>query len=176
MKQFEELENINVEFDEISPITGNKSVLIEADPKTGEESKICLESGYTTRDHWTVDEEGELSETLKEYETKITELMIDSKYIDGEGSVWYLANMVTPGVILYPIGESATRFEWEVAMVIRIWGDERLKYPIPGKEGEYYTKRVDMENAKRFHKNSFAEALNEFYSIVQDIIKNPGQE
>ena len=38
----------NIECDVISPITGNKCVMVEADEKTNIESYLCLESGYTT--------------------------------------------------------------------------------------------------------------------------------
>jgi hypothetical protein len=172
-----ELENLKVEFDEVSPITENKCVLVEADPNTNEESRICIESGYTTRDSWKVTPEGEFNEVVAVYEENITALMRDTKFIDEEtGHVWYLANMVTPGVMLYPTGDSPSRFEWEVAMVVQIFGEERKKYPIPGRPGEFYTKRVDIDNARRFKKNNFAGALDEFYKIVTEILNNTGQQ
>ena len=45
---------LKLEYDDISPFTGNKCVLIEADEKTGTESRICMESGYTTMDRFVV--------------------------------------------------------------------------------------------------------------------------
>ena len=36
--------NINLDYDEISPITGNKCVIVEGDPKNGDEHRMCMES------------------------------------------------------------------------------------------------------------------------------------
>ena len=43
---------MNIEYDEISPITGNLCVVVEADPKVGRVSYLCMESGYTTTDYY----------------------------------------------------------------------------------------------------------------------------
>ena len=52
MKQENKIEFLDKEtsanYDAISPITGNNCVLIEADEMTNQESRICMESGYTT--------------------------------------------------------------------------------------------------------------------------------
>ena len=48
-------------------------------------------------------------------------------------------------------------------------GDERLNYPILGKENEYHTSRLDVENAKTYDKENFAPALEELYSIVKQL-------
>ena len=41
---------MKIDYDEISPITGNKCVIVEADENTNIESRICMESGYSTAD------------------------------------------------------------------------------------------------------------------------------
>ena len=43
---------MKLEFDEISPFSNKKTVLVEADEQTNVESRICLSTGYTTRDNW----------------------------------------------------------------------------------------------------------------------------
>ena len=55
--------NINLDYDEVSPFTGNKCVLIEADENTGMESRICMESGMTTTDRFIVG-----SRAIEQYE------------------------------------------------------------------------------------------------------------
>ena len=68
---------LNLEYDDISPFTGNNCVLIEADEKTNAESRICMESGYTTCDVFTPG-----SDALKEYELYIPQLYKDTKFTD----------------------------------------------------------------------------------------------
>ena len=73
----------------------------------------------------------------------------------GVNSVWYPTFMQMPGGMFIvwqwikprrlSLGCRKSKF--------RIDGEERLKYPIPGKEGEYFTSRLDVENAKNFHGN-----------------------
>ena len=156
--------NMNLEYDAISPITGNKCVLIEADETTNQESRICMETGYTTKDIWKID-----SKVVNMYEQRISQLMIDTKYIDKElDQVWYLASMTTPTTVLYPVGNDNTNYHFEVAKIISIDGEERLNYPVPGKDGEYYTSKLDTENAFPFAKNEFAIAMDKFYSIITE--------
>ena len=62
---------MKLEYDEISPLTGQKTVVVEADEQTNIESYICMESGYTTTDKLKID-----SKEVEQYESTITELMI----------------------------------------------------------------------------------------------------
>jgi hypothetical protein len=36
-----------------------------------------------------------------------------------------------------------------------------------GKENEYHTSRLDVDNANKYNKDNFANALEELYSIVK---------
>ena len=159
---------MNVDFDDISPITGNKCVVIEADQNNDTESYLCMESGYTTTDQLKKD-----SKVLEQYEQVITQLMIDAKFEDEvTGLIWYPAFMQMPGGMLFCKGESPKSFNWEVAKVVPIIGEERLKYPVIGKEGEYHTSRLDVDNAKSYNKQDFKSALDELYTIVKETIEN----
>ena len=66
---------------------------------------------------------------------------------------------------MYPDGD-VNNFHYEVAEVVEISGEEREKYPVPGKEGEYFTARLDVENATQFEMKQFETALNFFYETV----------
>ena len=155
----------DLDYDEISPITGNKCVVVEADENVGVESRLCIQSGYTTTEFLKTD-----SEKVKEYEKSLTQLMIDSKFIDKEtGLTWYPTFMQMPGAMLYPEGASPVDLKWKVAKVVPIFGEERLEYPIPGKENEYHTSRLDVENAETYEKSDFESALNKLYDIVKEL-------
>ena len=156
------MENLKLDYDEVSPITGNKCVIVEADEHNGENSRLCMESGYTTKDSWKTD-----SEVIEKYEEHVTQLMRDLKHEDAElGLTWYPSTMVTGTTMLYPKGETLEDWIWEVVQVVPLIGEERLQYPVPGTEGQYYTSRVDLEGAKQFAQNDFVQALDLFYSYV----------
>ncbi len=158
---------MNIDFDEISPITGNKCVVVEAEPDNNVISYLCMESGYTTTDQLVKD--GAYIET---HEQQLTELMLDSKHEDKEtGLVWYPTFMQMPGGMLYPDG-TPDAIEWKVAKVVPIFGDERLQYPIPGKDGEYFTSKLDVDNANSYNTGDFKMALEDLYNIVKETIDN----
>ena len=157
---------INLDYDETSPITGNKCVIIEADSNSGQEHRMCMESGYVTRTDLVFN-----SEACEKHEQGCTELMKKIKLVDKElNSVWYPTFMQMPGGMLYCDGNGSNPedYHWAVARVVKIDGEERLKYPIPGKEDEYFTSRLDVENSEKFPAHSFETALDVFYKIIQE--------
>ena len=156
----------NLDYDSISPITGNKCVVEEAHPTTNSTSYLCMESGFTSHEHLL-----EGSDFLEKYEQPLTELMIACKIVDNDKRVWYPTFMQMPGGMLYIEGESNLDWKWKVAQVVPIIGEERLRYPILGKENEYHTSRLDVENAKSFNKDDFQTALDELYITVKNNIK-----
>ena len=158
---------MKIDYDEISPITGNKCVVVEADEKANIQSYLCMESGYTTTDQLT--KEGPY---IEKHEDNLTELMLDAKYEDSEtGLVWYPTFMQMPGGMLYPDG-TVSDIKWKVAKVVPIIGDERLEYPIPGRDGEYFTSKLDVDNANIYDTVDFKLALEDLYNIVNETINN----
>ena len=156
---------MKLDYDEKSPITGNVCVIVEADEETNTTSYMCMESGFTTTDNMKIG-----SDVVKEYESKLTELMRNSKYEDiDRGLIWYPAFLQMNGIgMLYPTGTSRNDLKWEVCKVVMIFGEDRKKYPIPGKDGEYFTSRLDVENAEKFEGNDFDSALDRFYSLTAE--------
>tara|TARA_B100001094_G_scaffold312938_1_gene350164 strand:+ start:153 stop:659 length:507 start_codon:yes stop_codon:yes gene_type:complete len=158
---------MNIDYDAISPITGNKCVVVEADPNSNVESYLCMESGYTSTNLLIKD-----GEYIEKHEEQLTELMLDAKHDDEEtGLVWYPTFMQMPGGMLYPDG-TVNEIKWKVAKVVPIFGKEREQYPIPGKEGEYYTSKLDVENANIYDTNDFKLALEDLYDIVKETIEH----
>ena len=158
--------NINLDYDEISPVTGNKCVIVEADPKTGEEHRMCMESGFVTRTGLVFE-----SAECTKHEAKCTELMKKLQLVDMNlNSVWYPTFMQMPGGMLYCDGNGASPedYKWKVAKVVPIIGEERLQYPIPGKEKEYYTSKLDVDNAQNFGAHDFEKALDTFYQVIRE--------
>jgi hypothetical protein len=155
---------MNINYDEASPITGNKCVLVEADETTNIESRICMESGYTTNELLKIN-----SDNIAKYESTITEFMCAMKYIDIElGCIWYPTFINLPGGMVY-CEQKDDNLVWKSASVIEMTEEEQLKYPMPDKEGEYFTSRLDVENAKIYDKYDFKSALDELYSVVLEV-------
>ena len=124
-----------------------------------------MESGYTTTDALKID-----SDVVQKYEQGLTEFMRDKKFIDEELQlIWYPSFMQLPGGMLYCDEDDDSELQWKVAGVVEIFGEERQKYPIPGKDGEFYTCKLDVDNAKTYGKYHFETALNDLYSIVKEV-------
>ena len=157
---------MKLEYDGTSPISGNKCVLEEANIHDNTVSYLCMESGFTSHEHL---QEG--SEFQSRYETTITDLMLSLKLIDDDNKAWYPTFMQLPGGMLYAEGVSES-WNWKVAQVINMEGDERLQYPVPGKTDEYYTSRLDVDNAKTYDNDNFETALNELYSIIKEAVSH----
>jgi len=153
-------------YNKISPITGNKCVIEEANQQDNTVSYLCMQSGYSS--HENLDDGSDFQE---KFEKGMTELMIDCKKIDEDNRAWYPTFMQMPGGMLYPEGTPDT-WSWKVAKIVPIIGDERLEYPIPGREGEYHTSKLDVDNASTYPNMEFGTALSELYNIVKEEIKN----
>lgn len=157
------MKNLKVDYDSNSPVTGNFCVMEESDPDTNTTSYMCMESGWTTSDHMKIG-----SELVQTFEENCTELMRKSRIDDEErGLVWFPVFMQMPNAMLYCAGDNMSSLKWEVATVVNISEDDKEKYPIPGRPGEYYTSKLDIENAKQYDKLDFETALNELYDIVE---------
>lgn len=158
---------MKLEYDSISPITGNECVLEEGNEQDNTVSFLCMESGYTSFDKLILD-----SEFQKTYESKLTELMISCRFVAEDKKVWYPSFMQLPGGMLYIEGASKDEWNWKVAKVISLNEEERKQYPIIGKPNEYHTSRLDVENAKQYNNGDFKVALDELYSILKETISN----
>jgi hypothetical protein len=127
------------------------------------ESFLCTDCGYTTTNLNLVD-----SEIIQGYEQTTAELIKALRWIDPQTNlVWYpiVLNFPSSGII-FPDGTSVDDWSWRAAPAVDIPQEEQKKYPIPGNEGAYYTKRIDMEAGKLFGKNDFYEACK-FIGFIQ---------
>ncbi len=77
-------------YDEISPITGNKSVMREDD------LRICFESGYHTYDDWEIGSQSQI-----DFASKSPDFIVDTKKII-EGHVWYLLSLFSEDHVMIP--------------------------------------------------------------------------
>jgi len=114
------------------------------------EDKLDLDSGYFTREAFTIG-----SEACDKFLETVPQLISDTKKIE-DGREWYLTTITLPGGILFPDG-TPDQYKWIVAPVVDIEIEDKGKYPIPGEETKTYSTRVAIEDAKKFSK--FKEGL-----------------
>jgi DNA-directed RNA polymerase subunit RPC12/RpoP len=127
-------------------------------------SYLCISCGYTTTTLNKVD-----SEMIAEYESVTAQLIKDIRWIDDEGLVWYpiVLNFPSTGII-FPDGHSASDWHWVAAKAIDIPENEQQRFPVVGREGEFYKRRIDMENKEQYPKDNFYEACKSIGFILSD--------
>lgn len=85
---------MKINYDEVSPITGNMSVLVEGD------MKLCMETGYHTYSSWNKTENGH-----QLFEQGSSEVVVGCSVVDwknGNSQVWFPITMMTEVDILEP--------------------------------------------------------------------------
>jgi len=80
---------------------------------------------------------------------------------DDEGLVWMPATINLPSQgMVFANGSSAENWKWAAVQSVPVKEEEKEKYPIPGKPGEFYEQRMDMDTLKEFDEKDFMEALD----------------
>lgn len=80
---------------------------------------------------------------------------------DDEGLVWMPATINLPSQgMVFANGSNAENWKWAAVQSVPVKEEEKEKYPIPGKPGEFYEQRMDMETLKEFEEKDFIEALS----------------
>ena len=116
----------------------------------------CYGCGFTTNTLMTSD-----SEFLNEQLEVLPELYKDLIYVDEEGYHWMPSAVNNPNQgMIYADGKTAEDWNWSAIKAILIPEKDRSKFPIPGKEGEYYEYKMDMKSLKQFSERDFIEALD----------------
>ena len=92
----------------------------------------------------------------------LPELHKDLAWKDPKTDLIWLPNVIneqSKGMI-FANGTSIRDWHWAAVKAIKLTEEERKKYPIPGKSGEYMKYRMDMKNLTPFHERDYLEALS----------------
>lgn len=149
------------------PITGGKNCFEQSQQlENGEviKSYLSIDSGYTTT---TLNVEG--SDVVKQYEETTPELLKELRWVDPQTNlVWYPLVLNFPSFgIIFPDGTNKDNWKWMAAPAVDIAPADQKKYPIPGQEGQFYTRKINMEAGRRFEPNQFREAAK-FVGFIQE--------
>ena len=146
-----------------SPIDGsNNCYRVYTEPLTVD-YYLCLNTGYMTATYYKTG-----SEDLKKTMEKNPKIVQSLQFLDEETElVWFpvVLNMGDLGII-YPEGTEDSWF-WRYAKVIKIHENDRMNYPVPGKVGDYYENRLDVDNAAVYPHTDFLGACFDM-GIIKD--------
>ena len=128
--------------------------VVENSPEV--KSYSCFGCGFTTN---SLMKEGE--EFYKQQIEILPELYKDMIFEDKDSLKWIptTINVPTQGMVFYN-GTSKENAKWAAVKAVKVLEEEKEKYPIPKKPGEFYEYRMDMSTMKGFEMKEFMEALS----------------
>lgn len=116
----------------------------------------CMGCGFVTN---TLMKQG--SEFFEEQIQLLPNLYKELMGEDEEGKIWMPATINIPSQgMVFANGTSAENWKWAAVQSVPVKPEEKEKYPIPGKPGEFYEQRMDMGTLKEFGEKDFIEALD----------------
>jgi len=137
------------------PMKGGICYVTQVSPDV--KNYMSLSSGFWTNSLMTKD-----SQFYKEQILALPDLYKDCMWEDKEtGLTWLPTTINNPDhgmVFLNGIDKDNTK--WAAVKSIPVKDEEKSKYPIKGKPGQFYERRMDMDNLKNFEMNDFIEALD----------------
>lgn len=155
---------LRLDYDEISPITGEKTVLVEYDSLLNDTIKLCMKTGYQTYlNTWKAD-----SPELMNYEMQLPSETVITKFVDSNKNVWYRITMQSPHVLLYCENNTWKVVTLEIAPI----GDAKvIPIQVPISETETALRFLNEDNAEKFNAEEFEDALFTFQSRITEIRK-----
>jgi hypothetical protein len=117
---------------------------------------FCYGCGFQSN---TLMREGE--EITEEQMSILPELYKDLRYEDKNGQIWFpsTVNLPKQGMI-FADGSTTKNWAWAAVKAVEVKEEEKHKYPIPKKEGQFYEYRMDMTTVKHFKERDFMDALS----------------
>lgn len=119
-------------------------------------TQFCFSCGFQTN---SLMKEGETF--YEEQSSILPELYKDLFFKDENENIWMptTVNIPTQGMI-FANGPSKEDWGWAAVKAVKVTEEEKTKYPIPGKQGEYYEWRMDMTTLQMFPEREFMDALS----------------
>ena len=117
---------------------------------------FCYGCGFQTN---SLMKEGEVFYE-RQLET-LPELYKDLLYKDNNNQVWMPTTVNVPEKgMVFANGPTKENWVWSAVKAVPVTKEEKEKYPIPGKEGQYYEWRMDMTTMQNFPEPEFMDALS----------------
>ena len=137
---------------------------VESEPYKNIKSYHCLGCGFTTN---TLMKEGEAF--LEEQKEILPELYKDLFHTDEEGKIWMPSSINIPDQgMVFANGTSAELWKWSAVKAVPVLEEEKEKYPIKSKPGEYYKFRMDMDTIQHFDEHDYMDGLSYIGVLPQE--------
>lgn len=116
----------------------------------------CFGCGFTTN---SLMKEGQ--EFYEKQLEVLPELYKDVIFKDENGLMWMptTINLPQQGMVFYN-GTNKENAKWAAVKAVKVLEEEKEKYPIKGKPGEFYEWRMAMDTMQSFETRDFMEALS----------------
>lgn len=116
----------------------------------------CFGCGFTTN---SLMKEGE--EFFEQQTSVLPELYKDVMFKDNNDLMWMptTINLPQQGMVFYN-GSTKENAKWAAVKAVKVEEEEKEKYPIKGKPGEFYEWKMDMSTIKTFEMKEFMDALS----------------
>lgn len=111
---------------------------------------------------WTNSLMTENSDFLNEQFETLPELHKDLAWEDPNTKlIWlpFTVNIPDKGMV-FANGTSISDWKWASVLATKVKEEEKEKFKVPGKEGEYYEWKMDMTTKKEYPEKEFLEALD----------------
>ena len=116
---------------------------------------FCYGCGFQTN---SIMKEGEVF--FEEQSNILPELYKDLFFKDEDGKIWMASSVNLPQQgMIFANGPSKSDWGWATVKAVPVLEEEKEKYPIPSKKGEFYEWRMDMTTLQMFPERDFIEAL-----------------
>lgn len=114
-------------------------------------SYICFNCGFMSSSFYT---ENNVERTKLLQDT--SRLIKDLEFFDEERQIYWYPSVVNMGKlgIIYPEG-NIDYWVWKYAKVVEVPKEEQQNYPVLGEDGEFYTEKLDIENAETYGQYEF---------------------
>ncbi len=118
---------------------------------------LSLSCGFWSNSFMTEDHE-----FYKQQIETLPELYKDLAWTDPETGLIWLPNTINQPELgmVFANGSNASNWGWAAVKAIKVSEEDKEKYPIPGKPGEFMKYRMDMKNMKMFAERDYIEALD----------------
>ena len=119
-------------------------------------TQFCFSCGFQTN---SLMKEGE--EFYEQQISILPELYKDLLNKDDDRMIWMPSTINVPQQgMVFANGPSKEDWGWAAVKAVPVTEEEKEKYPIPNKKGEYYDWRMDMTTLQMFPERDFMEALS----------------
>tara|TARA_Y100000593_G_C4270588_1_gene317167 strand:- start:421 stop:957 length:537 start_codon:yes stop_codon:yes gene_type:complete len=151
-----------------SPIDGSDNCFkVYTEPAT-DEHYLCMNTGYMASSYFQMN-----NDVFQNEINNSPEIVKALQHYDEERDLIWIPSVLNMGPLgmIFPDG-TLDSWIWKFAKNVDIPDEEQEKYPVPGKDGEFYKSKLDIENAEEFARNDFIGACTAM-GVIKDGRLNP---